>query len=125
MKLHVLSWLLLAGSPALLHGGAPVTQIADLLEPHVVLTDIAVTAPETIGYSMAGGGLISFSGELQDNSANIVLRPTEGLWDISAYAYFRVDITNSGEGLVWIRGGLDNISSMAFILPGEALFAWI
>jgi hypothetical protein len=40
----------------------------------------------------------------------------------------RVDITNSGDGLVWIRGRLDNegaldwaknCSSMAFVLPGE------
>jgi hypothetical protein len=58
----------------------------------------------------------------------VTLRPEGGLWDLSAYSYFRVDITNRGRGLVWIRGRLENDGaedwrnstlSMAYILPGE------
>ncbi len=121
--------LIIAGFlPALLPAGEPATQIEDLLKPHVVLKDFSVTAPPSIEQSLSQEGKLELSGELKDKACTIVLKPEEGDWDISGYSYFRVDITNNGDGLVWIRGRLDNegaldwkdsSSSMAYILPGE------
>ena len=114
--------------PALLHGGEPVTKIGDLLKPHIVLKEISVTAPAAIKHTSSAAGKLQFSGALTDKSCTIVLRPKEGAWDISQYSYFRVDVTNRGDSVVWIRGRLDNegaldwansSSSMAYILPGE------
>jgi hypothetical protein len=114
--------------PALLHAAPTVTKIEDLLKPHVVLKDFVVTAPAPIKHSTSSAGKLQLSGELEDKSCTIVLRPKAGNWDISAYSYFRVDVTNRSDGIVWIRGRLDNTdaldwanssSSMAYILPGE------
>lgn len=121
--------LLIAGFlPTLLQGGGPVTQIEDLLKPHAVIEKYSVTAPPSIAHGISSEGKLELSGELKDKACTIVLKPEEGDWDISGYSYFRVDITNNGGGLVWIRGRLDNegaldwnnsSSSMAYILPGE------
>ncbi len=114
--------------PAFLHGAEPVNQIEELLKPHVILKDISVAAPEAIKHSSSSAGMLSFSGELTDKACTLILSPKEGKWDISEFSYFRVDITNRGDGIVWIRGRLDNegavdwshsSSSMAYILPGE------
>lgn len=119
---------LLVGLAAMLQAEAPATRVEDLLKPHVVLDDFDVVAPSAIKHSSANAGKLNLSGELKDKSCNIVLRPKAGHWDISAYSYFRVDVTNRGDGIVWIRGRLDNegaldwansSSSMAYILPGE------
>ncbi len=65
---------------------------------------------------------------MPNKSGAIVLRPETGTWDISEYSFFRVDLVNTGPGLVWIRGRLDNpgakdwcnsTPSEAFIMPGE------
>ncbi len=114
--------------PALLQGAGPVTPIEELLEPRVVLENLAVTSPPSIEHSIANAGTLHLSGEIKDKACTIILRPEEGHWDLSGFSYFRVDVTNNGDGLVWIRGRLDNegavdwknsSSSMAFIMPGE------
>jgi hypothetical protein len=124
----LLRFAIAACLPVVLQAEDSITQIEDLLKPQAVLKDLDVTAPAGIDHSMSNAGKLHLSGELKGKAGTITLRPTEGPWDISEYAYFRVDITNNGEGLVWIRGRLDNegavdwansSSSMAFILPGE------
>lgn len=112
----------------LLPAQADTIPIDELLQPRALITDLEVTAPKGIEHSVSSDGTLELSGELKGKSGTIVLSPEAGHWDISAYSYFRVDITNNGEGLVWIRGRLDNdgaldwqdsSSSMAYILPGE------
>ena len=114
--------------PALLQAREAATAIGDLLKPHEVLRDFSITTPPTIEHSLSESGQLDVHGELKEKACTVTLRPDEGHWDISEYAYFRVDITNNGDGLVWIRGRLDNegaldwkdsSSSMAYILPGE------
>jgi hypothetical protein len=122
MKTKLARFLIAACLPALLHAGAPVTHIDDILKPHVIFTDFAVTAPPSITHSLSNDGKLQISGKLEDQSCTIVLRPKEGTWDISAYAYFRVDVTNRSDSLIHIRGGLNakgGTASMAYILPGE------
>lgn len=119
---NVLRFAIAACLPALLQAGEPVTQIEDLLKPHVILDDFVATVPPGIEQSIANGGKLQLSGKLEDKTCTIVLKPKEGSWDISAYAYFRVDVTNRGDGLIWIRGGLSakgGSATMAYILPGE------
>ncbi|MCU0793586.1 MAG: hypothetical protein MUE42_12230 [Opitutaceae bacterium] len=114
--------------PALLQAEGSVVDIQDLLKPHHVLSDFTVTVPASAKHSLSGSGKLQVSGRLRDGSASITLRPESGSWDISKYSYFRVDITNGGDSLIWVRGRLDNAealdwanscSSMAYILPGE------
>jgi len=128
MKTRLLRCIFFACLPALLPAGASPTKVGDLLKPHVALDDFEVTAPATLKRSAAGTGRFDLSGALEDKACTIVLRPRAGVWDISQYSYFRVDITNRGQGIVWIRGRLDNdgaldwkdsSSSMAYLLPGE------
>jgi hypothetical protein len=128
METKLFRFLFFACLPSLLQAGAPVTRIGDLLKPHVVIDQFAVTAPPGIDHSKSIKGMLQVSGELKDKAGTIILRPKEGPWDFSGYSYVRVDITNSGDGLIWIRGRLDNegaldwkdsSSSMAYILPGE------
>ena len=118
----------LACLPGLLHAREGMISISDLLAPKEIIGDLAVTAPQGVRHSASSDGNLQLSGELKDNSATIVLRPQQGHWDISRYAYLRVDITNDGDGLVWIRGRLDNkdaqdwknsSSSQVYILPDE------
>lgn len=114
--------------PAFLQAREVEIAIADLLKPHEVLRDFALTTSPAIEYSWPEGGQLEIYGELRGKACTVTLRPHKGYWDISQYAYFRVDITNNGDGLVWIRGRLDNdgaldwdksSSSMTYILPGE------
>lgn len=65
---------------------------------------------------------------LTGKSGSVTLKPADGVWDISAFSYVRLDLTNAGDGLVWVRGRLDNddakdwansAASEAFIMPGE------
>lgn len=128
MKAHLVHLAFISCSTALVQAQAGAIHIGELLKPRITLTDLAITAPQGIQHVAPSGGKLQLSGELKDKSATIVLRPQQGHWDISQYAYFRVDITNNGDGLVWVRGRLDNdgaldwqnsSSSMAYLLPGE------
>jgi hypothetical protein len=129
MKNPTLFLLLVSCFPAILiQAEEPVIKIEDLLKPHVVLSDFSVTAPPSIGQTVSPEGKVDLNGELKDRACTVILKPESGHWDISKFSYFRVDITNNGDGLVWIRGRLDNdgaldwqnsSSSMAYILPGE------
>lgn len=128
MRSSLLGLALFGSLPALLQGQEPVTHIGDLLKPHAILDDFSVTTPPTIEWSFSNEGKLKLAGELKDKAGTIILQPNGGQWDISRYSYFRVDITNGGDGLVWIRGRLDNedakdwansSSSQAYILPGE------
>lgn len=127
-KTNLFGCIITACAPAILLAETPRPKIEDLLKPHLVLKDLVVTAPAGIAQSTAEDGKIQLSGELAGKSCTIILKPKDGHWDISEYSYFRVDITNSGDGLIWIRGRLDNegvldwkdsSSTMAYILPGE------
>ncbi len=128
MKINLLCIVLFGFLSALLHASEKTIHIEDLLKPHLPLKDLVVTAPASVEHSLSSEGILDLSGVLTDNMCTVVLRSATGVWDISAFSYFRVDITNSGPGLVWIRGRLDNegaldwkdsSSSMAYILPGE------
>jgi hypothetical protein len=122
MKTKLIGFILALGLPGLLHAGAPVTNVEDLLKPHVIFTDYTVTAPPALRQSVSNDSKLQLSGKMEDKTATIVFRPKTGTWDISSYAYFRVDMTNRGDGLIWIRGGLSakgGTASIAFILPGE------
>jgi len=76
------------------------------------------------------GGFVLESDGLR-GTANVVFAPPAETdrWDFSAYSYFRVELTNAGEGLVWVQGRLDNpgaqdwqnsSASQVFIRPGES-----
>ena len=122
MTANLLRLAVAACLPAALQAAESVTQIEDLLKPHVVLDDFFATVPPGVSQSIANGGKLQLSGKLEDKTCTIVLKPKEGTWDISKYAFFRVDLTNRGDGLIWIRGGLNakgSSASMAYILPGE------
>jgi hypothetical protein len=102
--------------------------IDDLLKPIKVLHDIECVAPKAIQFLKKDEATFSLSGTLSGKRATIVLRPEAGSWDISAYSYVRVDLMNTGTGLVWIQGRLDNkgaenwhnsTPSMAYVMPGE------
>ena len=122
MKTNLFHFIIILGLPALLHAGAPVTKVADLLKPQVIFSDYTVEAPSSLHYSVSSDGKLQVSGDLKEKTATLVLRPKEGTWDISAYAFFRVDLTNRSDGLIWVRGAINakgGSASMAFILPGE------
>lgn len=128
IKTKIVCFVIAAGLPLLLEAKDPSSNMEDLLKPHVTLNEFVVTAPASIEHSFTGNGRLRLSGEMANRSATIVLKPQEGTWDISQYAYFRVDITNRSDGIVWIRGRLDNenaldwqnsASTQAYILPGE------
>jgi hypothetical protein len=128
MKINRFHLVLFGCLPALLQAQEATIHVDDLLKPRTILTDLSVTAPSSVQHSISSGGKLEFSGELKDKSGTLILRPKEGHWDISKFSYFRVDLTNNSDGLVWIRGRLDNegaldwkdsSSSMAYILPGE------
>ncbi|RLA42321.1 MAG: hypothetical protein DRQ97_14125, partial [Gammaproteobacteria bacterium] len=104
------------------------TPIGELLTPAQSVTDIACHPPEGIRFKSTGKSSWKLSGDMPRKSATIVLRPKEGTWDVSEFSYVRIDLVNSGPGLVWIRGRLDNAGakdwanstpSAAFIMPGE------
>ena len=128
MKNNLIHLALIACVAPFLHGSEKTIQIEDLLKPHLQLKDISVSAPASIKHTVSSTGNLQLSGELADKACTVVLKSQSGAWDISKFAYFRVDITNRGDGIVWIRGRLDNegaldwansSSSMAYILPGE------
>jgi hypothetical protein len=128
IKSKSLLFIIVGLFPAILQGGEPVTKIEELLKPHLILKEFSVTTPSSIEHSISDEGIFRLSGELKDNACTVLIRPSKGVWDISAFSYFRVDVTNRGDGIVWIRGRLDNegavdwkdsSSSMAYILPGE------
>lgn len=63
-----------------------------------------------------------------EQSATIVLGPTQGTWDLSAFSLFSLSLHNGGTGTVFITARLDNPGaadwanssrSQAYILPGE------
>ena len=67
-------------------------------------------------------------GKLPKGGATMVLLPPDAHWDMSDHSYLRIDFTNKGSGLVWVKGRLDNrgaqgfsnsTASSAFVLPGE------
>lgn len=67
-------------------------------------------------------------GDVAKNGKTMVLLPPGAHWDISDHSYLRIDFTNNGKGLVWVKGRLDNKGaqgfanstvSSAFVLPGE------
>ncbi len=128
MKINLIHLALFGCVAPFLHGSEKTIQVEDLLKPHLQLKDLAVTAPASVKHTVSSNGNLRLSGELADKACTVVLKSTSGAWDISKFAYFRVDITNRGDGIVWIRGRLDNegavdwkdsSSSMAYILPGE------
>jgi hypothetical protein len=128
MKNNLIHLALIACVAPFLHGSEKAIQIEDLLKSHLQLKDIAISAPASIKYTISSTGNLQLSGELADKACTVILKSKSGAWDISKFAYFRVDITNRGDGIVWIRGRLDNegaldwansSSSMAYILPGE------
>jgi hypothetical protein len=128
MKTKLYLVIIAACLPALIQAAPQTTKVEDLLKPHVVLTEFTAGTPESIKQSLSKDGKLQLSGELKDKSGTIILRPKAGVWDISAFSYFRVDITNRSDAIVWIRGRIDNAgaldwanssSSMAYILPGE------
>ncbi len=116
------------GAAGAVSGQASATPIEDLLAPVRALTDVTGKGPD--GLSFAPGDKDSFrlSGEMPKQGANVILSPTSGSWDVSAYSFVRIDFVNNGPGLVWIRGRLDNkgaldwansAPSQAFVMPGE------
>jgi hypothetical protein len=101
---------------------------ADLLRPAQKVEDLVADVKGQLQYEAAGGGTWRLQGELTKGRTTVILRPQSGSWDISKFSYFRVDIVNKGEGLVWIEGRLDNAGaqdwmnsapSEAFLMPGE------
>lgn len=109
-------------------GARSVISIAELLSPVEILDSVECRTPAGVDFKSAGSARYSLSGVVARDTVAVTLRPEAGVWDILAYSYFRVDITNRGRGLVWIRGRLDNeaaedwrnsTASMAYILPGE------
>lgn len=101
--------------------------VSRLLSPDRILVDLACKAPDNVRVVFSDSGL-TLAGRMENNSGLVILKPDAGRWDISDHSFFRVDLKNSGPGLVWIRGRLDNpgaedwmnsTSSEAFILPGE------
>ncbi len=107
--------------------GAPLP-IEDWLAPVQAVMDVECQPPEGIRFKSTGKASWKLSGNLSDNHAVIELKPEEGAWDVSEFSYFRIDLVNSGPGLVWIRGRLDNQNALdwadstpsaAFIMPGE------
>lgn len=104
------------------------TSIDRLLAPVKSLENIKCKTPSGIQFESKGEGSWVLRGKLSNKRGTVVLLPGEGAWDISGFSYFRVDLVNSGPGLVWIRGRLDNpgaqdwansTASQAFIMPGE------
>ena len=102
--------------------------IEKLLAPVQVVGDLVCRAPDGIKFKAGKDDTWRLKGTLPGKSCTVILRPEEGAWDISEFSYFRIDLVNTGSGLVWIRGRLDNAGaedwvdstpSAAFIMPGE------
>lgn len=111
---------------------------AELPEAFVDALTMPVEAvPSEVGRASEGiehgGGpeAFRFHGPGTDGRARVVLVPAQGVegWDISSYSYFRVELTNAGQGLVRVQGRLDNdgaqdwansTSSEVFLMPGES-----
>lgn len=112
----------LAASPDL-----PGVTRQDLFEPAKQLDLAFKSVPPSLrsnGSSKAGWAL---QGTIQ-NAATVVLGPSEGKWDLSAFSLFSLTLRNAGEGTVFITARLDNPGaadwanssrSQAYILPGE------
>lgn len=105
-----------------------ITDSEDLLSPAEILSGVVCQAPSNVQYKQIDASKSSLHGELDDGSVTVFLQPETGSWDISNFAYFRVDMINSGKGLVWVQGRLENngaedwdrsTSSLAYIMPGE------
>ncbi|MEN8254608.1 MAG: beta-galactosidase, partial [Verrucomicrobiota bacterium] len=114
--------------PGATTGKGGTIHIDDLLAPVQIVEDVVCSAPDRIDFTAAKNDSWRLRGSMPNKSCTVVLRPEEGMWDISEYSYFRVDLVNTGPGLVWIQGRLDNAgakdwanstSSAAFIMPGE------
>lgn len=128
MKTNIFSITLFVLLSALVKGGDEPIRVEDLLKPHLQLKDIAVTGPASVQTTLSSTGTLRLSGEIPEKSCTVVLKSIAGTWDISSFSYFRVDITNRSDGIVWLRGRLDNegaldwqdsSSTQAYILPGE------
>jgi Beta-galactosidase len=128
MKFRLYNFIVATFLSVFLQAEEPLTKIQDLLKPHRVLQDFTVSTSPGITQAKSTTGMLDVSGALKNKYGTLIFRPTEGKWDLSEYSYFRVDITNNGEGLIWILGRLDNegavdwansSSTMAYILPGE------
>ena len=120
--------LLIVSSTSLWGESGSVVHVDDLLKPSVILKNIRCAPSEGLHFERSKGGKYSISGQLSGELSTLVLRPDSGVWDMSAYCYLRVDIVNTGAGLVWIQGRLDNpgakdwhnsTASMVYIMPGE------
>ncbi|MFK7910754.1 MAG: hypothetical protein AB8F34_09125, partial [Akkermansiaceae bacterium] len=64
--------------------------------------------------SKASGGLVLTASPIGheikgkvSNSASVDLYPPGEHWDMSTHSYLRIDFTNNGSGLVWVKGRLD------------------
>ncbi|HEY5622110.1 MAG TPA: hypothetical protein VIR77_05880 [Pontiella sp.] len=121
-----------AGAFPVKQAGNPVEikaiNVADLMKPSAFLTDVVCNTPEGVVFTPSGEHVWKLEGGLANKSGTVTFRPESGSWDVSKYSYVRIDLKNSGPGLVWIRGRLDNpgaedwhnsTPSSAFIMPGE------
>jgi len=102
--------------------------VAAWLAPVQEITNIVCKPPDGILFDSSGEAVWRLNGTMPDRATTVVLRPESGAWDVSRFGYFRVDLANTGPGLVWIRGRLDNpgakdwqhsTPSQAFLMPGE------
>lgn len=100
--------------------------IEELMAPAVTFSDVTCKAPKNLHFS--NESTLKISGMLEGSKSTIVLHPENSAWNASEYSFFRVDLKNTGQGLVWIQGRLDNpgakewvnsTSSEVFIMPGE------
>ncbi|MFN3165758.1 MAG: hypothetical protein ACE37H_01700 [Phycisphaeraceae bacterium] len=76
----------------------------------------------------------AIAGELTANAGTIRFAPTSGAWDFSDHSLFRVQLTNTGPGTVWVEARLDNGGaldwanssvSQNYLLPGETGFVTV
>jgi hypothetical protein len=84
-------------------------------------------APENMVWSGDDTGY-QLEGKVPTGGKTLLLFPPGAHWDISDHSYLRIDFTNKGKGLVWVKGRLDNkgaqgfansTASSAIVLPGE------
>ncbi|VGO15473.1 hypothetical protein PDESU_04056 [Pontiella desulfatans] len=122
-----LSWVAFIGFSGFSPAAKSITT-ETLLKPVETLSLVTCSPPRGIEFSKEENSTFRISGNLPQKSGTVVLRPGNGTWNASGFSYFRVDIENSGSGLVWIKGRLDNkgaqdwhnsTPSEAFIMPGE------
>lgn len=104
------------------------TLTSDLFAPLKSLEVGSASEPKGVEFISTDNQSWTLRGRLAKKSGTIVLKPHGKHWDISAFTYLRIDVTNNGPGLVWIQGRLDNkgaqsfahsSASAAFIMPGE------